>query len=48
MKRLFCRYSGKDETVIKKYIQNQIEEDYAKDQIALKEYIDPFTGSKNS
>ena len=38
---------GKNETVIKNYIRNQLEEDYAKDQITLKENIDPFTGSKN-
>ena len=28
------------------YIKNQMEEDYASDQISIKEYIDPFTGSK--
>ena len=38
---------GKNETAIRNYIRNQLEEDYAKDQITLKEYIDPFTGSKN-
>lgn len=38
---------GKNETAIRKYIRNQLEEDYAKDQMSLKEYIDPFTGSKN-
>ena len=38
---------GKNETAIRKYIRNQLEEDYAKDQISLKEYTDPFTGSKN-
>lgn len=38
---------GKNETAIRNYIRNQLEEDYAKDQISLKEYIDPFTGSKN-
>ena len=26
--------------------QNQLEEDLASDQISLKEYMDPFTGSK--
>ncbi|MCI9643060.1 MAG: IS200/IS605 family transposase, partial [Eubacterium sp.] len=25
----------------------QLEEDYANDQISLKEYVDPFTGNKN-
>ncbi len=31
----------------KKYIQNQLKEYYEYDQMTLKEYIDPFTGSKN-
>ena len=38
---------GKNETAIRNYIRNRLEEDYAKDQISLKEYTDPFTGSKN-
>ncbi|MBQ1357808.1 MAG: IS200/IS605 family transposase, partial [Oscillospiraceae bacterium] len=29
------------------YIRNQLSEDIAADQISFKEYIDPFTGSKN-
>ena len=37
---------GKNETAIRNYIRNQLEEDYAKDQMSLKEYIDPFTGEK--
>ena len=32
--------------MIQEYIQNQQEEDLVSDQITLKEYIDPFTGSK--
>ncbi len=36
----------KNEKVIKKYIQNQLAEDIAYDQISIKEYIDPFTGEK--
>ena len=32
--------------MIEGYTQNQLEEDLASDQITLKEYIDPFTGSK--
>ena len=32
---------------IKAYIQNQLEEDKMSDQISIKEFIDPFTGSKN-
>ena len=38
---------GKNETAIRNYIRNQLEDDYAKDRISLKEYTDPFTGSKN-
>ena len=43
----FVDTAGKNETAIRNYIRNQLEEDYAKDQISLKEYTDPFTGSKN-
>ena len=38
---------GRNKRVIEEYIRNQLEEDYTYDQITLKEYIDPFTGSKN-
>ena len=38
---------GKNKRIIAEYIRNQLEEDYAADQISIKEYIDPFTGSKN-
>ena len=38
---------GRNERAIKSYIQNQLEEDYVSDQITMKEYVDPFTGSKN-
>ena len=38
---------GKNKKVIADYIKNQLEEDYAKDQITMKEYVDPFTGAKN-
>ena len=39
---------GKNERMIAEYIRNHLEEDFASDQISLKEYIDPFTGSKNN
>ena len=39
---------GKNAKKIQEYIKNQLEEDYTKDQISIKEYIDPFTGSKNT
>lgn len=38
---------GKNERVIKEYIRNQLQEDYERDQMRIKEYVDPFTGSKN-
>ena len=36
---------GKNEKVIKEYIQNQLIEDKINDQISLMEFNDPFTGS---
>ena len=30
------------------YIQNQLQEDQIADQISIKEFVDPFTGSKNT
>ena len=38
---------GRNETAIREYIKKQLEEDYMQDQMTFKEYIDPFTGSKN-
>ena len=38
---------GKNKKIITEYIRNQLEEDYASDQISIKEFTDPFTGSKN-
>ena len=38
---------GKNKQVIEEYIRNQLSEDEMMDQITMKEYIDPFTGSKN-
>ena len=37
---------GKYEGGIREYIQNQLQEDIANDQISIKEYIDPFTGER--
>ena len=34
---------GRNEKKIKEYIQNQLQEDMALDQISMKEYIDPFS-----
>ena len=38
---------GKNERMIKEYIQNQLEKDFSEDQISIKEFIDPFTGKKS-
>ncbi len=37
---------GKNAKMIETYIRNQLEEDYMKDQVTIKEVVDPFTGSK--
>ena len=39
---------GRNRNAIEAYIKNQMQEDIMADQISLKEYIDQFTGSKNS
>ena len=38
---------GADARAITAYIQNQLAEDQAYEQLTFREYIDPFTGSKN-
>ena len=38
---------GKNKRIIEEYIRNQLEEDFSNDQVSIKEYMDPFTGSKN-
>ena len=35
---------GKNRKAIEQYIRNQLQEDYADDQMSIKEYVDPFTG----
>lgn len=39
---------GRNKKAISEYIKNQLQEDIMADQISFKEYIDPFTGSKNT
>ena len=39
--------AGKNVKKIQEYIRNQLKEDFEYDQMTLKEYIDPFTGTKN-
>ena len=38
--------AGKNAKKIAEYIQNQLKENQVEDQMTMKEYIDPFTGSK--
>lgn len=38
---------GRNKKAIAEYIKHQLEEDVMLDQMTLKEYTDPFTGSKN-
>lgn len=37
---------GKNARIVQEYIWNQLEEDFAWDQISIKEYADPFTGKR--
>lgn len=39
--------AGKNAKKIAEYIQNQLKEDQIGEQMTIKEYIDPFTGSKH-
>ena len=39
---------GRNKKQIQEYIKHQLEEDQITDQMSLKEFIDPFTGSKNT
>ena len=39
---------GRNQKAIAEYIKNQLQEDIISDQITFKEYLDPFTGSKNT
>ena len=38
---------GRNKKVTEEYIRNQLEEDFARDQMSIKEYFYPFTGVKN-
>ncbi len=38
--------TGKSTKRIAEYIQNQLKEDQVSDQMTLREFKDPFTGSK--
>ena len=42
----FADTVGKNERIIREYIQRQLEDDMSSDQISIKEFTDPFTGEK--
>lgn len=39
---------GKSRKKIQEYIKNQLQQDQIADQLSLKEFVDPFTGSKET
>ena len=39
---------GKNKKKIQEYIRNQLQQDQIADQLSLKEFVDPFTGSKET
>ena len=39
---------GKNKKKIQEYIKNQLPQDQIADQLSLKEFVDPFTGSKET
>ena len=38
---------GRNKKQVEEYIRNQLQEDQIADQVSLKEFVDPFTGSVN-
>ena len=46
--RIFCGYCWKNKQRIQEYIKRQLEQDQIADQLSLKEFTDPFTGSKGT
>ena len=38
---------GRNKKQVQEYIKNQLTEDQIADQVELKEFVDPFTGSVN-
>ena len=45
-KGYFVDTVGKNEKIIREYIQNQLQEDKLYDQISMKEFVDSFTGNQ--
>ena len=44
----FVDTEGKNKKKIQEYIRNQLQQDQIADQLSLKEFVDPFTGSKET
>ena len=44
----FVDIVGRNKRQIQEYIKQQLETDQIADQMSLKEFVDPFTGSKNT
>ena len=44
----FVSTVGANKKAIEEYIRHQLDEDEAYEQMTFKEYIDPFTGRKNT
>ena len=44
----FVDTAGKNKKKIQEYIRNQLQQDQIADQLSLKEFVDPFTGSKET
>ena len=38
---------GRNKKQVQEYIKHQLDEDQVADQMSIKEYIDPFTGSED-
>ena len=52
-RHFWCRWYyvdtvGRNKERIAEYIRNQLQEDIMNDQLSFKEFVDPFTGSKNT
>ena len=39
---------GKNKSALRNIFKNQLQQDQIADQMSLKEFVDPFTGSKNT
>ena len=44
----FADTVGRNKEKIREYIRHQLDDDQMTDQISMKEYLDPFTGSQNT